>query len=592
MTILDYSHRSAIIPALTDYGLSVVLGAGDKYSQDWRAPFFTWKNEIITLRDQVHELALNDAVFREQEMALCAQDPAYWLAMYGWIEEPRSIAGEETVKPFIPFEFQVRLLQEFVRTVESPYPRDLYISKARGLGASWLLCAAAYWGWLFRPWRGKLVSRNEKLVDSPLDLDSLFGKIDFLIDWTPTWMLPDGYRRSEHRRELMLRNPVTGAAISGESTTSMTARGARSAYSIYDEAAFIRDFSEVWATGESTTPHRIGLSTESFTVGFDWWTSWHTIKEHEDEHIRSQVIELEWWENPYQDPEWYQRAKDRAGAQMEKFLREYERNPYEGSGQFVYEIARDMPKALLTYDPTKPLLITIDPGHADDTAIVWGQEHDDDGHQGVAFLGSYERNYAPVEWYAHLLTGILPEEEDECFGMEMSQRERELFSFFHHLPWSSDNIYCFMDPAGAQQHAGISFFDLFVDKTLELRTRRYDRLSDLEIHTTPKPTAIVPEYQALKKAQRSFHEERRNATRTYLPHSVVNDTIDGRRIKECFVNYRMSELTDKSTSESKPIHGKHSHIVTACEYLFSYLKLGWVGLSSEEFFRTPTIIEW
>jgi hypothetical protein len=42
----------------------------------------------------------------------------------------------------------------------------------------------------------------------------------------------------------------------------------------------------------------------------------------------------------------------------------------------------------------------------------------------------------------------------------------------------------------------------------------------------------------------------------------------------------MSELTDKSTSESKPIHGKDSHIVTAVEYLCSYMQMGFIGWGS------------
>jgi hypothetical protein len=569
--------RYADIPALAAYGLSRVPGAVNSTDDYWRGQYFPWKDTIITLRDRVHDMAEGDAAFREEEMRLCAADPAYWLAMYGWIEEPRTTPDEETIKPFIPFEFQVRLLQEFVRTVEQPYARDLYISKARGLGASWLLCAAAYWAWLFRPWRGKLVSRNEKLVDAPLDLDSLFGKIDFLIHWTPKWMLPAGYQRKEHRRELMLQNPSTGAAISGESTTSQAMRGARSTYSIYDEAAFIRNFSEVWATGESTTTHRIGVSTESFSVGYDWWDTWNLIKKEGDP---TTVIELEWWENTYQDQQWFQRAEARSLGQIEKFRREYLRNPYEGSGQFIYEIARNLPERFLAFDPVMPLYISIDPGHADDTAIVWAQDHDDEGHAGLSFLGSYERNYAPVEWYAHLLTGIRPEEQDLCFGMEMSEYEEHLFLFFHNLPWSNDRVMVFMDPAGAQRHAGISFWDIFTEKTFELRKRVHERKADLDLPNVGPPTPIVPEYQALKKFSQSFHEERRNATRPILMHSVVDKSLWGVRIKTCLVNYRMSELTDKSTSESKPIHGKGSHIVTAVEYLCSYMQMGFIGWGS------------
>lgn len=580
-------YRISVIESLEPYGLGDVIGAGDKYHHEWRNRYEAWKYKSLVLRDQISEAGEHDPGFRASELEICSRDPAYWLTMYAWIEEPRTTKGESNVKPFIPFEFQVRLLQEFVRMVEDPNPRDLYVSKARGLGASWLFCAAAYWGWLFRPWRGKLVSRNQQLVDAPLDLDSLFGKVDFLLDWTPTWMLPSGYNRKEHRRELMLRNPVTGAALAGESTTSMTARGARSTYSIYDEAAFIRDFPEVWATGEATSTHRVGLSTESFSVGRGWYDTWQTMKK--DPALAYQVMELEWWENSYQDQKWYEDTLKRSAANIEKFRREYERNPYEGSGQFIYEIARDLPEErMLLFDPTKPLLISIDPGHADDTAIVWGQETDLYGQNGISFLGSYERNYAPVEWYAHLLTGILPEDGDRCFGFDLTDREREeLFPFFAAQPWSPDRTLAFMDPAGAQHHAGQSFFDLFVEHTYKLRSREYDRLVGLGQTPAWKPQPIIPMYQALKKGTKNHHEERRNSTRTYLPFCEVNNTLDGRRIKQCLINYQMSDLTDKSTSEMKPIHSRFSHIVTACEYLFSYMAMGFVDIGADFYFEAP-----
>jgi hypothetical protein len=578
-------YRISVIEGLVPYGLGDVYGAGDKQHHKWRDRHSQWKLDVLRLRDKVSELADFDPEFRQAELELCAKDPAYWLTMYAWIEEPRTVKGEPNVKPFIPFEFQVRLLQEFVAMVEDPEPRDLYVSKARGLGASWLFCAAAYWGWLFKPWRGKLVSRNQQLVDAPLDLDSLFGKVDFLVDWTPQWMLPGGFSRKLHRRELMLMNPVSGARLAGESTTSMTARGARSTYSIYDEAAFIRDFPEVWATGEATSTHRVGLSTESFTVGRGWYDTWNEVKN--DASLRHQLIELEWWENVYQDQNWYEltlaRTKD-----LEKFRREYERNPYEGSGQFIYEIAREMRfDERLLFDPTEPLLISMDPGHADDTAIVWGQQIDEYGSPGIRFLGSYERNYAPVEWYAHLLTGIIPIPGDKCWGMDMTDREKyDLFPFFEKLPWTGDRVQVFMDPAGAQKHAGQSFFDLFVDATFKLRERRYAELVAQGETPKWKPAPIIPMYQAIKGVK-NHHEERRNSTRQYLPFSDVNSTIDGQRIRTCLINYQMSSLTDHSTSEMKPIHSKFSHIVTACEYLFSYMAMGFLDIGADFYFAPP-----
>src|SRR5690606_17246932 len=135
----------------------------------------------------------------------------------------------------------------------------------RGLGASWIFCAGALWGYLFREWRGILVSRKEALVDAPRDMNSLFGKLDFMMDFLPRWMKPEGFVRDVHRLKLRLTHPKKrNVSIDGESTSSKTARGARATYIIYDEAAFMEGFKDIWNTGFGTTNHRFAVSTESY----------------------------------------------------------------------------------------------------------------------------------------------------------------------------------------------------------------------------------------------------------------------------------------------------------------------------------------
>lgn len=551
----------AWIPALEPWGLARVPGHSDT-NPEWREEYFRWRDEIYVLRDRIHERAAEDPSFRAQEMAIAAQDIAYFCTMYLWLEEPRARDGEDTIKPFVNFAFQIRLLQQFAEVAASSRPEDVYVSKARGLGASWTVCEFAVWAWLFRPWRGKLVSRKEDLVDKPLDLDSLFGKIDMLLRWLPRWMLPDGYRKEDHRLKLLLKNPATGAQIAGESTTSKTGRGGRATYVVVDEAAFVPAFDDVFGTLAGTTDHRFAISSESFEESDSWWKAWH-----EQKATRPDLVwELDWWQNPYFTDEWFAAEKSRWHHDPEGFAREYERNPYAGFGAWVYPTARELPVVEATYDPSEMLLIGIDPGHADDTAIVWGHPRWHNGNRGIVWLDSYERNLAPVEFYAHLLTGVEPEPGDECWGLAISQRERDLMRFFRSIPWGSDRIRVFMDPAGAQKHSGISWFDLFTKKTVELRRR----VADPE---GAKPKPITPYYKSLRGTN-NMMDERRYAARRLLAHSAFADSPGGRRIREALSNYRFSELTDKSTSEPRAIHNQHSHIATAVEYVSVYAGLG------------------
>lgn len=241
---------AAYIPSLEPWGLHIVPGyrtLSDAPADEdvaWRDEWFRWRDRLTAVRAEVHTALRARPELRPAELALCAKDAAYWLCMYGTIDEPRAIEGEDYFKDFAPFAYQVHLLQWFVRLCESPDVGDGYISKARGLGATWILCAGATWAWLFKPWRGILVSRKEDLVDKPRDLNSMFGKIELLLDFLPLWMMPSGFDPNRDRLKMMLKHPKTRAQITGESTTSKAGRGARATYIIYDEAAFIADFQD------------------------------------------------------------------------------------------------------------------------------------------------------------------------------------------------------------------------------------------------------------------------------------------------------------------------------------------------------------
>ncbi len=552
----------AWIPALEPYGLARVPGH-DARNPGWRGEWRAWAALLAAVRDQIHAECAKSPAFRAGEMAICAEDIGYWAVIYGWIEEPRAIEGEDTVKPFFAFAFQVKLLQQMVEVAADPKPADIYSSKARGLGVSWVFCYFAIWAWLFREWRGHMVSRREDLVDKPLDLNSLFGKLDFILKWLPRWMKPDGFQAKDHRLKLLLKNPVTGAQVTGESTTSKTGRGGRATYALEDEAAFY-DFKAVHNTLAGTTRHRFVVSTESYEEGKDWEDAWRAAKQTRPELVH----ELDWWHNPYFDQAWYDAEKQRAieAHDYEGFQREVERNPSAG-GTWVYPSARDLPVIARGYLPHDMLLVAIDPGHADDTAIVWGQPTYHEGNRGVHWLDSYERNLTPVEWYAHILTGVPPMPGDECWGIVPTPREQQVMAFFRDIPWDTDLARYFMDPAGAQQHtSGISFYILFLKKSLELRQRV------AEAGETAVPIPLL--YKALRGKGRLL-DERRYCMRRALVHSTYERSQGGERVQDAHSNYRFGEETGKSSGEPKPVHNRHSHITTACEYAYMYQSMGY-----------------
>lgn len=573
----------AFIPTLAPYGLDRVPGYDPAREAPigepgWRADWFAWRNRLIALRAELDLHYERHPGDRSVEMALCAADPARWLALWGWIEEPRPRPGEAAIKPFAPMAFQVDLIQWFVATCELPEEADGYVSKCRGLGASWSLVGTALWGWLFRRWRGAFLSAKQEKVDKPLDLDSLFGKALFLLDYLPPWMLPAGFNRGEAKLRLMLKHPNGYNQITGDSTTDDSLRGGRATYVVCDETAFMPDFVTTWLSLDGATDHRFGVSTESFKISKGWWNTWTSVKQAENglpPDARRSVKELDWQENPYHDEVWHARKKAKLSlTNPEGFEVEYLRNPYAVAGQWMYPIAETLPDTDEDYDPSLPLVVGVDPGYADPTALVWGNLVWKEGRRGVRWLDSYELHLAPVQWFAHLLTGVEPAPGDEAWALWSEllerypgrvERVRGILRFFAGLPWKGDLVHVYMDPAGAAKPNGVSFWEMLVDKTAELR----QRTPALGLGAEP----VVPLYAALSGTRR-LYDERQNVTRKGLIASEFAKTQGAQRIRDALRNSRFQEQTERATGEAKPIHGDESHIRSACEYVYTYLDLG------------------
>lgn len=554
-------------------GLGTVPGYDGTLRGGFRLRWAAWRERIIHLRYEIAELCEHDAEARALELRRCSEDVAYFVVMYGWIDEPRPRKGEDVYKPFIPSAGQIELLQWLQRKIEDPEIFDGYISKSRGWGATRTTCAFASWGWRFRAgWRGLLISRKEDVVDKPKDLNSMFGYIDFLISYLPQWMLPEGWDPKYHRLKLLIKNPENGSQITGESTTTRAGRGARSTYAIVDEAAFVPDFIMTFGTLSGTTDHRFALSTESFQCGFEWYETWTKYRGDSD-----RVKQLEWWDNPWFDEYWLAQEEARWEHDPEGFIREYMRDPYAGFGQAIYPIAKDLPTIDYAYNPDAPLLVGVDPGRADDTAIIFAQFHGVGADKQLVWLDSYEKNGMPAAFYANILTGIAPEYNDpkiepcwvywEAEGrFKFTDRDKEFMAWLRNVPYSQMRVFC--DPAGAQRPInGLSFVEQLLIESKRLRKREADAGRE-----TATPRGIAAYYKDL--FSRNRHDSLRSSLRKLLPNTIFADTWGAERLRLAFRNYRMNEPSDKATGEPTPIHDGWSHLVKSAEYLATYVELG------------------
>lgn len=193
---------------------------------------------------------------RKSELARCATDLPYWLNTYGKTYDPRL---SEPLIPFKLFPRQVEFLT-WLREREAAQ-EDGLAEKSRDVGFTWLCCAYALHGWLFRPgFAAGFGSRKLALVDLIGDPDTIFEKVRILYRNLPGWMLPAGFRETDHDNHCRIINPANGATITGEGGDEI-GRGGRKTIYFVDEAAFLEHAGKIEASLSQTTRCRIWVST-------------------------------------------------------------------------------------------------------------------------------------------------------------------------------------------------------------------------------------------------------------------------------------------------------------------------------------------
>lgn len=169
---------------------------------------------------------------RRNFWVMCARDILFFCNSVGWISEPR----HETCStlPFLTHRYQ----DEFFTVLEGCLRdrKSLCVVKTREMGLTWMMAYKYIHTLLFRPRRFMAcMSRVEGLVDATGNPGTIMGKMDFILEMLPRWMVP-----SIERRELHIRNMDNGSVIDGASTTGASFRSDRRYMVFVDEHAHIK----------------------------------------------------------------------------------------------------------------------------------------------------------------------------------------------------------------------------------------------------------------------------------------------------------------------------------------------------------------
>ncbi|MBE3144999.1 MAG: hypothetical protein IMZ61_13940 [Planctomycetes bacterium] len=213
----------------------------------------------------------------------CKRDPFFWINTFVWTYNPKVIP-RETTRPMVTYDFQDNALWKLFSSVVNQL--DLHQEKSREMTATWNLLMVFVWFAQFHPGLVfRLVSRNAEAVDSTEDPDSLFPKIDFILEHQPPWMINEG---QYNRTNMHFNFYETSSTINGSSTTGDVARGGRPTAIGFDEFAFVPDSYAMLRASQMATNCRIYNSTPNGTGN-----AFYDLKKAKIQHLR-----LHWSSHP------------------------------------------------------------------------------------------------------------------------------------------------------------------------------------------------------------------------------------------------------------------------------------------------------
>jgi phage terminase large subunit len=235
------------------------------------------------------------------ELAFCAQNPIHWINRWCWTFDPRELGRAN--QPFDLWPRQEQYLQ-WLQAREAAQ-NDGLCEKSRDMGITWLSCAFALHGWLFREgYKVGFGSRKLEYVDEKGNMDSIMEKARYLYRNLPEWMLPEGFSPKEHDHYCKLINPKNGSAITGEGGDEI-GRGGRASIYFIDEAASLERPELAEASLSQTTRVRIYLSTPKGSGNVFYRKRFSLPAE--------QVFTFHWKDDPRKNDAWYESEKARIG---------------------------------------------------------------------------------------------------------------------------------------------------------------------------------------------------------------------------------------------------------------------------------------
>ena len=226
-----------------------------------------------------------------QEYLKCAQDPAHFMKKYCYIQHPQR--GRVI---FNLYPFQEKTLRLFR---DNPYS---IVLKSRQLGISTLAAGYSLWLMLFFKDKNVLCIATKQETAK-----NMVTKVKFMYDNLPSWLkIP-----ADENNKLTLRLS-NGSQIKATSASSDAGRSEAVSLLIVDEAAFIEQIGEIWASAQQTLATGGGAIVLSTPYGTGNWfhQTWVSAENAENDFL---PIKLPWYVHPERDESWRKRQDELLG---------------------------------------------------------------------------------------------------------------------------------------------------------------------------------------------------------------------------------------------------------------------------------------
>ena len=231
-----------------------------------------------------------------EEYIKCAQSPAYFMKKYCYIQHPKRGRIQFNLYPF----------QEKVLTLFQENPYSLVL-KSRQLGISTLAAGYSLWMLIFHQDKNILCIATKQETAK-----NMVTKVRFMYESLPSWLKEKDKPTEDNKLTLRLKN---GSQIKAIGASSDAGRSEAVSLLIVDEAAFISNISEIWASAQQTLATGGGCIALSTPYGTGNWfhQTWVAAEMGDNSFL---PIRLPWQVHPERDQEWRDKQDSDLGIRM------------------------------------------------------------------------------------------------------------------------------------------------------------------------------------------------------------------------------------------------------------------------------------